>query len=375
MRVVQVLTMVSSRGEFGGPQAVAESHAKELSWRGHSVLTVAARRPGDQGVIPSCAELRAFPSWRLWSSRVSALFSARLALELYHEVGNADVVHIHLARDLVPLAAGAFAVIRGTPFVVQTHGMVVPDARRVTTLVDRFVMRPLMRRARTRLALTPREVTSLRGVAPDGAPITIVPNAAPVHTSARASWGTREALFVGRLHPRKRVLHFALAATELVDEDVAYAVVGPDGGDLPALLAMLTERPDLLRYEGALAPSDVPTRMAASGVFVLPSRDEPFPMAVLEALSVGLPCVVTRSCAIADDLERAGAAVVVPDGEPSLLAAAVADVLSDRAKWHAMQVAGLELTAGALNRRTVGDLLEGILDAGAAAALLVEGVV
>ena len=49
----------------------------------------------------------------------------------------------------------------------------------------------------------------------------------------------------------------------------------------------------------ALTPDAIPARMAAADVYVLPSVREPHPMSVLEAMSVGLPVVVTNDCGLA----------------------------------------------------------------------------
>ena len=44
--------------------------------------------------------------------------------------------------------------------------------------------------------------------------------------------------------------------------------------------------------------------MAAASVYVLPSVREPYPMSVLEAMSVGLPVVVSADCGLAPLVER-----------------------------------------------------------------------
>ena len=43
-------------------------------------------------------------------------------------------------------------------------------------------------------------------------------------------------------------------------------------------------------------------------------------MTLIEAMSIGLPCISTDSCGISDDLRRADA-VVVTDGTPEKMAA------------------------------------------------------
>jgi glycosyltransferase involved in cell wall biosynthesis len=168
-------------------------------------------------------------------------------------------------------------------------------------------------------------------------------------------------LFCARLSRRKRVLAFALLAVELLDRgvDADFVAVGPDEGDLAEFLAFVESkgRSDRIRYEGAVAPARVRERLAQATVFVLPSVDEPFPMTVLEALSVGTPTVVTDTCHIGADLAARGAVTVSPPAA-SRLADAVYSLLTDPAKRQAMGEAGRQAVRDAYGIEAVVDQLE-----------------
>ena len=69
--------------------------------------------------------------------------------------------------------------------------------------------------------------------------------------------------------------------------------------------------------------------LANADVFVLPSYDENFGLAVAEAMSVGLPVIVADGVALAMDIEKAGAGLVVPSGSVEELASAIEKVLPD----------------------------------------------
>ena len=58
--------------------------------------------------------------------------------------------------------------------------------------------------------------------------------------------------------------------------------------------------------------------MAAASVYVLPSVREPYPMSVLEAMSVGLPVVVSADCGLAPLVERARCGIVTDRGDASV---------------------------------------------------------
>lgn len=63
--------------------------------------------------------------------------------------------------------------------------------------------------------------------------------------------------------------------------------------------------------------------LAGCDIFVLASLREGLPVAVMEALAIGLPVVATDVGGVADALADSGCGVIVPPGRPDLLAAAI----------------------------------------------------
>lgn len=74
--------------------------------------------------------------------------------------------------------------------------------------------------------------------------------------------------------------------------------------------------------------NDVHSLLAQSDMFVLPSRYEGLPNALLEAMAAGLPCVATRVSGSEDVIEDGVSGVLVPPGEPGPLAAALVRLLA-----------------------------------------------
>lgn len=125
----------------------------------------------------------------------------------------------------------------------------------------------------------------------------------------RASFGAGESDIlvgtVGRIHPRKDLDTFVRAAA-LVATDrprVRFVVVGAaEGADEEAYLAQLRATAANLGLGGRLvfagARRDMPATFKALDVFVLASRHEGFGRVVAEAMSAGVPPVVTREGAL-----------------------------------------------------------------------------
>lgn len=78
--------------------------------------------------------------------------------------------------------------------------------------------------------------------------------------------------------------------------------------------------------------------LAAANVVVVPSRADPFPLVVLEAMALSRPVVASDLPGIREQLGDSG--VFVPPGEPQELSEAVSALLQDPEKGKAMGAAG-----------------------------------
>ena len=333
MRILQVVTLLSPDGAYGGTARVALNQSAELIGRGHDVTVAAATRgyrvpPTELNGVP----LRLFAG-RTWVPGTGfAGMVAPAMIRWFHRTGPSfDVVHIHLARELVIVPVAASARRRGLPYVVQTHGMIVPSRHPLAPPLDALWTRKVLRDARTVFYLTPQEREQIGAVAGPHLRFAQLGNGVPDYPPAVESPGPPEVLFVARMHPRKRPIAFVEMAKVLLDAgvDARFTLVGPDEGEGPDLRAAL-RGDSRISWEGALAPAEIPRRMATASVYVLPSLREPYPMSVLEAMSVGLPVVVTDDCGLAPLVERTRCGLVTGPEVPAL-AAAVKSILADRA--------------------------------------------
>jgi glycosyltransferase involved in cell wall biosynthesis len=215
----------------------------------------------------------------------------------------------------------SLARARRVPYVVQTHGMIQPDPRLKARVLDAIGMRRLLMAARRRFVLTHHEHDDLIEVLRASVPCERLQNGVPeARDEPRVDRGAgREVLFCARLHRRKRPVAFVDMADELVSRGVSatFPLVGPDGGELSAVEGAIVAAglQKVVHYEGALDHAAVPARMRRADVYVLPSINEPFPMSLLEALSLGVPSVRTDTCDIADLLIEYNAALVTDGSE------------------------------------------------------------
>ena len=138
---------------------------------------------------------------------------------------------------------------------------------------------------------------------------------------------------VGRLAPEKQLEHLLQAVALLVEAQpaaagqVAVILVGPDGGARPALEA----RTQALGLSGQVrflgSRRDVPEVLRALDVYALTSLYEGVPLALLEAMAMGLPVVATQIPSITEVVD--GNAYLVGSLQPWDTAAALRALVGD----------------------------------------------
>jgi len=326
-----VLTYVSRDGSYGGPVAVATSQCRSLAGRGHSV-TLFAGWDGAAPIDLPGVEVRLHRARRLPRLGFAGLFAPSLWREVRSRASEFDALHLHFARDLVQLPTGILCRNR-TSLILQPHGMVMPDERLTARFLDTLLTRRVLNKAEGILALTPTESTGLRSLGAQH--LASIRNGVELPAS-KASWRRPpRVLYAARLQERKRPLAFVESAAIVVQKfpEARFLMVGADEGQAQPVHDAIQRfgLEDHVTYLGAVAPTEVAQLMSETQIYVLPSVREPFPMSVLEALSHGLPTIITDQTGISDELRTRGSARVT-DGSPQSIANEI-EALLDPAQW------------------------------------------
>ena len=131
---------------------------------------------------------------------------------------------------------------------------------------------------------------------------------------------------LGRLDFQKG---FDVMLRALVDVPEARLVVVGDGPERAALerLAKELALAERVRFEGWR--EDARRYLTTFDVFVLPSRFEGFPLAIVEAMLARLPVVAANVGSVAEAVADGETGVLVPPEDPAALASAVRRVLDD----------------------------------------------
>jgi teichuronic acid biosynthesis glycosyltransferase TuaC len=292
---------------------------------------------------------RSYAQWGAWAAPALALALRRLRRQGF----AFELVHAHNA------APAGDAVLRArtqTPMVVSVHGgdvlYTAPRARGGRKTVTRT-----LEMARLTLANSQGIAELVRGL---GAHETRVvhlganppapelaqqqpshPNLNPLPTPASSTSishtpasSTPALVTVGHLVARKRHADVMRALAVLSDRHptLRYVIVG-DGPERPALEALAARLGVAERVElcGQLDPAQALARMRRCTLFAMPSTEEAFGVAYIEAMAAGLPAIGCRGEPGPEEIAKAGDGfVLVPPGDIERLSQRIDELLSDR---------------------------------------------
>lgn len=322
-----------------------------------SVLTTAVDRS-----LPSRDTVDGRPIARVAvdvSSRVSkALASVRLGAHMLRASGTYDMIHVH-GFSQKNVAASLFARLLGKPVVLTLHtaGQDEPVVVRQRGRLSAWAFES----ADLTMAVSPDLIARWRAAALPADRIRLVPNGVdtrrfrPATAEERIAlrrelgWPEHEAivLFVGFFSRDKRPDLLARAWRRLVRAGVSarLAFVGARRSRYYEVDESLARQiTDEAAADGLadrilfVEPGhDVDRYFRGASAFVLPSIREAHPLALLEAMACGLPCVASRLPGATDAILVDGdnGRLFTPDDEAGL-AAALRDVLTDGTRADAM---------------------------------------
>jgi glycosyltransferase involved in cell wall biosynthesis len=309
--------------EMGGAEKLTATLCRLQRDRGHAASVHCLYRLGVLG-----EELRA-EGFEVILHHPSALFHLMRCLYRAFRQSRPDVVHCHNATAAI-IAAFPARLAGVKTVIVTRHGLVKP---------------PYQIRRELKFALASRWCDWIVAVCEGtranllGAPfaardriIHIYNGACPANV--RAVPRTKKGftlLYVGRLAPLKdhATLLQAVALTRTHYSEVQLWIVGD--GPLGFALRQLTDKLGLnecVTFFGEQA--DVSPFMLAADLFVSSSLTEGLPVSLLEAMSVGLPAVVTDVGGMGEIARLSGAVTLVPSSDPEGMARALCDTVARR---------------------------------------------
>ncbi|MFM2278507.1 MAG: hypothetical protein RLZZ444_738 [Pseudomonadota bacterium] len=317
-RIALVLPTFSPLG--GGVSEAARLHVKALSKAGFDEITVHALDQSEERVDWSQWQPARTFRHRSFGPKSYSFAPGMLASLLR---AKPDLVHVHGVWQFQAAATHAWSLMTGKPYVVSPHGMLEPWIRarspKLKSAVSGLYQNSFLRRAAGYHLLTDKEGSDVAEFL-SGQPSRIIPNfAEPFHDDGHMpAWfrpefeGRDIYLFLGRIHEKKGCMELMEAWENLSVADPGFrdrsALVfcgwndGIEGFEERAL--GLDARFGNVLFAGPQYGTEKHRSMGAATFFLLPSKSEGLPMAVLEAWAAGKPAILSPECNLPIGFER-----------------------------------------------------------------------
>lgn len=271
-------------------------------------------------------------------SQIGSLFS------FVRVVGRFDLVHISYSLNppsiLRDFFYGLLARLFGKKLIVHVHG-----GKYLTRKPDNFLLnamiRQLLRYAHRVLVLSAREEQLLQENY-GHYPVSILPNCVEFPADIQRSENSGphlRLLFFGRIHESKGIWDICEAMKILVQqkENVILDVYGKGPEQERFIASCSLAMGEQFRYRGVASGSEKWKVLASYDVLLLPSRyGEGLPMAMLEAMAVGLVVVVTDDASITTVIEDGTNGILVQKNDPRALAEKISFLAGNRALVQAI---------------------------------------
>ncbi len=373
MRVLHVIPSLDQ--DDGGPSRAVAEICRALLDAGEQVEIAATVSP-EAGAIQANSASRfagtvntpgipthLFPRRTLFGRAAGYKYSPELAAWLNKNVRQYDVLHLHAVFNYSTHAAARAAMRQGTPYIVRPLGTLnesysLRQSSAKKQLYLRWIARAELDAAMALHCTSEAEAEDLRrlGLRP---PKVVIPHglrmaefdavfAARSQRNVAAASQTPQILFFGRIHPKKGFDLLLPALANLASRyDFRLLVAGPgEDSYIASLKAEAQRRGIALRivWAGMFSGAQRLQPFVDSDIFVLPSYNENFGIAVAEAMACGMPVIVSDQvdlCIAVHDAQ-AGLVVTCDTGE---LGTAIAKLLDDRALGVRLGANGRRLVA------------------------------
>ncbi len=259
-----------------------------------------------------------------------------------------DVVHLN---SLYAMAEAVVVRSHGIPALLHVHEMVAPGwkgavARRLGARLAAASAGVSQAGAEALSTGRRRALTLYEGVLDEG------PLEADRH-------GPTVVGTIGVISPRKGTDVFVQAARLVAKttDQITFRIAGGADNPLDRRFAaeVLAEADGLgIAYAERVAARD---ELARLDVFAMPSRSDPFPLAVLDAMAAGVPVVGSRVDGIAEQL-AGGAGVLVDPDDPRALADGILELHADPDRRRSIGAAGRQRALDRFSVARQADALE-----------------
>lgn len=322
MRLLHVVPTYLPATRYGGPIVAVHGLCKALAARGHEVHVFTTNVDGagvsdvplDRAVDLDGVQVHYFPS------PFPRLYWSPAMGRALRDAAGFDVLHLH-SVFLWPTFAAARAAHRAhVPYVIAPRGMLVPElirrkSRGVKTAWLRLVERRNFRNAAAIHFTSHREMQDAKSV---GLPLphpAVVPNGIELVDRANVPREKNTIVFLGRINWKKGLDRLI----DALPDGAKLEIAGNDEENLTPRLRKLAKGKQVT-FLGPVHGQAKWELLARATVFALPSLSENFGNAVVEAMMMETPVVLSPEVGLAEHVAFANAGIMADDFRAALTA-------------------------------------------------------
>ena len=217
---------------------------------------------------------------------------------------NFDIVHSHSLWMMQNIYPSWESKKNGIPIVISPRGTLSKEAFKsgsfMKSLFWPLIQKPVLRDSTIFHATSTQEKNDIRELG-FKQPIAVVPNGIDlpeIKEIKKDNKTFKKLLFLGRIHPIKGIDNLLMAWKEVqnIHQDWILEIVGPNNYNYLSELHRIIKNLQLKRviFSEEIHGEEKNKKYQSADLFILPSHSENFGVSVAEALSNGIPCIVSK---------------------------------------------------------------------------------
>ncbi|MCX5751416.1 MAG: glycosyltransferase [Candidatus Saganbacteria bacterium] len=334
MKILYVVPAYEPAWAFGGVVTASVELCREISKQGVDVTVYTTNADGKGGklTVPTGKEsvlggvkTYYFPYYSVGGN---PFYSPQMGQYLIDNLNKYDLIHVSAIWQLIQLQVYNAAIKMNKPYIISPHGSfsVWPwQQGRLKKMVYWHLFSKKTISAASAIHFTAQDertgsflsVPLLKSI-----PNMIVPNGIEIKAhvkdqDVRQKLGISSdkllILYVGRLHTKKGLHFIAEAINKLANDRIVFLLVGPkeDQKYYEYLLHLAGKEKGQIIWLDSVPHEKVWNYYYAADLFAMPSYDENFGLVVVEAMSCGLPVLISKNVAIWQETLSGGGGFVV----------------------------------------------------------------